>query len=645
MRRSLLVAVLLVLASGCAGTGLAGVGAEDPTGSCADAPATGAYSSTASTRPVITEVLPNPVADGDAGEFVTVRVPPGPDSTANLTLADGEDVVPVAEPPGDDGTVTVAAAPDAVPGPRRRRATNATGALALSNAVETIRLRDGSTVLDCVAYEDAPEGAVLAQDGPWPADDPGPDAPGNAPQRGWDWRPVGATDFDVVTAGPGTVRAFLLPDAPAVPIDTLRAADRRILLAAYTLTSRRVERALLAAHRRGVDVRVLVERSPVGGMVEGEARILDNLSAAGVEVVAPGGPRRRYAVHHEKYAVVDDSALVTTENWSPAGTGGRSSRGWGAVTGQDAVVERLAALFRADATWESATPWPAVRESVDPVPGNRSRGRYPTRRDPVRVRAEATSVLVGPDNAAAALRDRLRRANESVDVLQMDGGDPGQPFVRALVDAARRGVQVRVLLGSAWYVEDENRDVVEHLQAVAANESLPLEAHLADPGGRFGKVHAKGVVIDGDTVVLGSLNWNNHSARENREVALVLEGDAVGEYFAAAFRADWRGTPWRVPIGVVLIGVVVVAVALLRAAAVRVDDQTGFGQPTAQARRDPPGNSFVGSPGSPGPHDGGTTATSDGTGGALPTSRPGRQRHSRGPRRYRRRPSSRRGRR
>ncbi|MEF8838032.1 MAG: phospholipase D-like domain-containing protein [Haloarculaceae archaeon] len=496
----------------------------------------------------ILTVHPNPVADGDAGEFVTLRVPPGDSAVngvVNLSLSDGEATAEVPEVPGAE--VTLSNAPDRVTDTVSGPVSQLPAGFALANGGDTVLLRAANRTVDCVQYSDAPEGDVLAV----PAGDRSPS-----------WKTLGTTDFDVATAGSGLVRAFLLPDAPGVPVDTLRAADRRLFLAAYTLTSRRVAEALRAARDRGVDVRVVVDRDPVGGMSARQASLLDNLTAAGVDVTTLGGEDARYDYHHAKYAVADERALVTTENWKPAGTGGRSSRGWGVVTSQPAVVRRLAALFRADAGWRGAEPWRAVREEVETEPPDPASDRFPRERDPERLRVNGSRLLIAPENAEGAVVAAIDAANESVDVLQVSVGGPHQPFVRAIRRAARRGVEVRLLLSSAWYVEGDNRDIVTALRTAGANRSLPLEVRLAEPRGRFEKVHAKGVVVDGETVILGSLNWNNHSARENREVALRLDGEAAAAYYLESFEADWRGTATRIPVGL-LVGLAVVATMAL----------------------------------------------------------------------------------
>jgi len=127
-------------------------------------------------------------------------------------------------------------------------------------------------------------------------------------------------------------------------------------------------------------------------------------------------------------------------------------------------------------------------------------------------------------------------------------------------------VEVRLLLGSAWYVREENRQMVERFEAWAERTGAPLSARLADSGDRYGHVHAKGAVIDDERVVVGSLNWNQQAATTNREVLLLLHGTAAAEYFGRVFAADWAGGRPGVPVGLAaaVVGVLVVGVLAAR---------------------------------------------------------------------------------
>ncbi len=183
-----------------------------------------------------------------------------------------------------------------------------------------------------------------------------------------------------------------------------------------------------------------------------------------------------------------------TENWKPAGVGGHSSRGWGAVVGGE-TVEHLRAVFDADTSWYDTMSWRTFRKGRSFNPTTAANETYPKRFPAERVPVDSVSVLTAPDDAETGVISLLRSANESVSVQQMTVGSIHQPFIRAALAAARRGVKVRVLLSSAWYVHDDNQRVVRWLNERADAEGLPLEAKLASPHG-YEKIHAKGVIVD-----------------------------------------------------------------------------------------------------------------------------------------------------
>jgi phosphatidylserine/phosphatidylglycerophosphate/cardiolipin synthase-like enzyme len=505
--------------------------------------------------PHVAAVYPNPLADEDVGEYVVLVFPEATNLTG-WTLSDGETNVSLPNATME-GRIAVTAAPNATANLTAASIVGVNNSVSLANGGDEVVLRDGKRVVDEAVYEDAPEAERY-----------------NRTADGWTWEHPGATNFSAVRTGPATARTFVLPDSPAVPIDTLESADRRILLAGYTFSSERATAALERAAERGVEVRVLVDDAPVGGITARQATLLDRLARAGVTIEVIGGDRARYDYHHPKYAVVDDRALVMTENWKPSGTGGRSSRGWGAVVRSGETAAELAEVFRADISWRDTVSWGAFRANETFETEAAANGSYPTRFEPKQIEAEGVQLLTAPDNAERVLVDRIDRADESVEVVQASIGSRRQPLLEAAIRAAERGVDVRILLSSVWYSEEENTALADWLNRKAEAENLTLDAKVADPGGRFEKIHAKGVVVDREAAVVGSLNWNNNSADENREVAVVLEGTEVGNYYGQVFDADWEGGDGgsgigddsSLPVGIIaaVVGVVMLAVVVGR---------------------------------------------------------------------------------
>ncbi|WP_241983236.1 phosphatidylserine/phosphatidylglycerophosphate/cardiolipin synthase family protein [Halorubrum sp. GN11GM_10-3_MGM] len=536
-------AVVPVAVAGDAGTDPE-VGRVDPGGAAAAPSSESPENLTlVSTAPRIVELFPNPTTAENRGEYLVVRLP----ERGNWSLSDGHHEAEV--PANASGVVALSMDPaNATPllddetavagnggtGEPTLRALDDHFPLAASG--DRIALRRNGTTVAAVDYDRAPEGHR------WRAD--------------WgEWRPRGYERRSPRRTANADVTPFVLPDSPGLPVDPLRSAEDRLFVAGYTLTSERVVEALVAAADRGVTVRVLLEGSPVGGFPARSAALLDRLTAAGVEVRILDGEVERFRFHHAKYAVADDRAVVLTENWKPSGTGGRSNRGWGVVVGGDetgvavgagsgraAVADDLAALFAADFEAHDARPWHEFRADTEFHGGGRANGSYPARFDaPPEPAAADVTVLTAPGNAADRIVARIDAADERVLAVVPRVGGPNDRIVRALRRAADRGVDVHLLLSDAWYDREANRNLSERL----ADE--PIAVDLAEPRGRFGKVHAKGLVVD-DAAVVGSLNWNPSAETTNREVLLAIENESVADFYARAYAADWRGGGVQLPI-------------------------------------------------------------------------------------------------
>lgn len=504
---------------------------------------------TAATELRIVELYPNPVARGNVGEFFVVEVPPGTD-VESLTVTDG---YASATLPADlpAGRVAVSMDPNETRELTGYPVVELEGHLRLAADGDELALVTDEGVVDAVGYDRAPEAErwYRTDDGGGVGSIEGE----TVDQARGEWWPRRATCRPVSRSSVDEATAFVLPDSPEIPLETIASADDRIRLGGYTFTDDAVAAELERALERGVRVDVLLESGPVGGVPDGTRPLLDDLDAAGATIRLLGGEGSRYAYHHPKYAVVDDRVLVTTENWKPSGVGGASSRGWGVIVDDAELAADLAEVFDADAGGPDTTSWNEYRERATFVEEERAAGSFPSEVDPETVAVEEAELVLAPDNAENRLGALIESANESILLKQVRVGGPDFGLLEKTVEAARDGVDVRVLLDDSWYVADENRALADRLESTADREDLPLEVRLADDDRRFEKVHAKGLVIDEETVVVGSVNWNDHSLRENREVAIVLRGESVAEYYVTVFEADWEGGGgWTLPLELLL---------------------------------------------------------------------------------------------
>ncbi|WP_265110515.1 phospholipase D-like domain-containing protein [Halosolutus halophilus] len=528
----------------------------------------------------IVELYPNPTTRGNVGEYLVLETPPGTRLT-NWTITDGHTV---ARFPNEtvSGRIAVSTDPAAIDAMTDDPVLQLDGTLRLANDGDKLTLRNGTAIIDEVAYDRAPlaERWYRAEHGDGAREADAATADGDSKSLGR-WWPRDATCRPVSTFDPDEATAFVLPDAPEVPRETIRDADDRILLAGYTFTDREITAALADAAARGVDVAVLLESGPVGGAPSETRSRIETLRAAGVDVRVIGGEGARYRYHHPKYLVADDTVLVTSENWKPAGVGGASSRGWGVRLTDAALAADLASVFRTDFRgWdtESGTAYLANASFVadDPPP----RRSFDASHERATVPVESAELLLAPDNAESRLVSLVASAEDEL-LVEQATVDPDVSLLEATIAAAHRGVTVRLLLDSSWYVADEHDRLAADLERTAARDDLDFEVRLVDDTDAFEKIHTKGIVVDRTTAVVGSANWNDNSLRENREVLLAVHGEAIATYYATVFEDDWAGETWSLPIE--LSAVVVAAIV---GAAIVGRRYVRFGDEAAAASRE-----------------------------------------------------------
>ena len=86
-------------------------------------------------------------------------------------------------------------------------------------------------------------------------------------------------------------------------VNNLDGAEKSVLVQAYSFTSKPIAEALIAAHKRGVNVKVLLDKS----QLHGKGSKLDLLAKAGIPVMID----TKHAIAHNKVMIIDGVAVLT----------------------------------------------------------------------------------------------------------------------------------------------------------------------------------------------------------------------------------------------------------------------------------------------------------------------------------------------
>lgn len=400
---------------------------------------------------------------------------------------------------------------------------------------------------------------------------------------GWD---LDAFFFTTQVTETAVITLAIAPDnAYEAIVAQIDQAQNRIHVGSLTVESIAISEALIRAAGRGVSVTLLLEGGPAGGLTDQEKYICREIEqAAGACWFmindATAKIYDRYGYVHAKYMLIDETwAVISSQNFSPGslpnddksdGTWGR--RGLVVITNAPTVAQHVQTLLAHDfdRTHQDIVHWQPTADWL-PMPGfvpiTQTGGiTYAVRyADPLVVSGVfPLEIIQSPENSLRdvdALLGLVKQAGlgDRVLVEQLyerpywgptTGGAPAtdpNPRLEAYIAAARRGAVVRLLLDS--YFDDEasptsNRATCEYVNQLAMAEHLPLACTLGNPTGLG--IHNKMVLVEVNGrgyIHVGSLNGSEQSHKDNRELALQIQSDALFAMLADMFLHDW---PYRV---------------------------------------------------------------------------------------------------
>jgi cardiolipin synthase len=331
----------------------------------------------------------------------------------------------------------------------------------------------------------------------------------------------------------GNLAELLRDGAEAFPsmLRAIEAAEQVVWMEMYWFDSDQIGQrffaALVDASTRGVAVRLMVDAF---GSYSTDSACFQRLRAAGAQVVEfhPLRPfQRRVRLdrltvrNHRKLLVVDFrqafiGGINVADAWLPVEEGGQ---GW-----RDDVV-RVRGPVVSGLTESFAASWlEACGQTLGiPTEATQQIGKM---KAAVLSQAHYSEKL----GALQAYLTRLWQARDQI-LIANAYFIPNSRIRRALVMAARRGVDVKIMLPAKSDVP-----LVRHASRAAWGSLLRHGARIYE--WQPSMLHSKTAVIDRQWTTIGSLNLDYMSLRNNRELNLSVLDDDFAAVVAASFDRD-----------------------------------------------------------------------------------------------------------
>jgi phosphatidylserine/phosphatidylglycerophosphate/cardiolipin synthase-like enzyme len=304
-----------------------------------------------------------------------------------------------------------------------------------------------------------------------------------------------------VSAGSGALRVLSEPQSGFSAVYALiNRAKSSIELTMYTLRDTTAEDDLAAAAKRGVNVRVILDRHLEKKF---NTPTYNYLSKHGVHVTwAPAG-----TTYHQKTLTVDDkTSVIMTANLNSDDY--PTTRDFLVIDTSKADVAAVVATFNADFAHKKVTP------------------------------PEGADLVWSPTNSQAAILAVINSAKHTLVVENEEMDD--DVITSALEAAAKRGVSVKITMTAE---SDWN-------SAFSALVKAGAHVRTYKDSTKVIYIHAKAVVADAgssaEQMYVGSENFSFASLRRNRELGIRTTNKPVIAAVAAVLAADYAGaTPFK----------------------------------------------------------------------------------------------------
>ena len=284
-------------------------------------------------------------------------------------------------------------------------------------------------------------------------------------------------------------------------------AESTIDLAVYDFDLKGLAAALSAAEERGVRVRVVTESD----------NILDNrdifihLERAGIPVVEDG---RESGLMHNKFIVID-SEKVWTGSWNATENGTYRNNNNLVSISSSALAENYTAELdemidrRFGPDSPSNTPTPELTITVE-AGGERQRQVY------------VESYFAPEDGVADEIISEIEAARERIRFMAFVF--TSDEIAHAMVERAEAGVVVQGVMESRHV--NGQYDEYRRLKRAAHDVLLDGNAY---------SMHHKVIIIDDETVILGSYNFSQSAETANDENVLIIHDQDVADLFVQEF--------------------------------------------------------------------------------------------------------------
>jgi phosphatidylserine/phosphatidylglycerophosphate/cardiolipin synthase-like enzyme len=293
---------------------------------------------------------------------------------------------------------------------------------------------------------------------------------------------------------------IVLPDDSGQPIlDAIAGAQKSIRIKMFVFSDPSLLKAVMDAHQRGVDVRIMLNPARRDGKEE-NVECRKSFTEAGIKVI---DSNPAFDLTHEKSMVIDDAvAFVQSLNWETENL--TSTRDYAIATTHKHEVAEIAQCF--DADWN--------RDKFDAGDGKH--------------------LIWCIGNGRQRLGQLIDSATHSLWLQNERYQDP--VIIEHLIRAHSRGVKIHIMARPPHKLKKDK--LIEGVSGLRSLQDIGAKIHKL----QHIKLHAKLILADNARAIIGSINLAPGSFDSRRELAIQVDDPEVISRIHKTLKEDWANS-------------------------------------------------------------------------------------------------------
>ncbi|MGE4444481.1 MAG: phosphatidylserine/phosphatidylglycerophosphate/cardiolipin synthase family protein [Candidatus Altimarinota bacterium] len=273
-------------------------------------------------------------------------------------------------------------------------------------------------------------------------------------------------------------------------VSKIDSSKNKVYLEVYIFTEKRIRKALIDAHKRGVDVKVILEKN-VYKAPSLNTQAFKELEKAGISIVYSNP--ENYSLNHSKMMIVDDEVILSTGNYSYSTF--RYNREFFVFIKNEGLQKTFGEIFQND--------FDGVKKNI-----------------------YHNNLILSPFSSRIKLEYLLKNAKKSIKIYAHNFSD--NSVMDILLQKQKENIEVKMIFPDFKKVSS-NQDEVEKLQ------QNNISINIVDKP----EIHAKSILIDDEYLYIGSVNFSSYSIDKNREIGILLKNSEIITQFLDIFEDDF----------------------------------------------------------------------------------------------------------